>query len=315
MLPDKVREYLSFTRRERIGIVVLIFILIPFLIIPELFRKKSLRINLEETRKYEKAIAALNNKMVPDSTVVASESQPKKLSERFSIFDPNQLDKEGWKLFGVDDRVIQTIDHYRKKGGIFKSPGDLRKIYGLSEEKILIMIPYVRIQNEKHSETFNYKNYKRENIPGENHRKKLNEKKLYVEPLVDINNADSNDFLNLHGIGPKLASRIVHFREKLGGFYSIDQIAETFGLPDSVFRSIKPFLLLGNHAMDSLKKIDINHCDFRELSQHPYIRYSIAKVLIEFRNQHGPFANLQDLEKLHTINKELLDKIIPYLKI
>jgi DNA uptake protein ComE-like DNA-binding protein len=313
MLPDKVREYLSFTRRERIGIAVLILILIPLLIIPELFRKKSLTINLEETRKYEKAIASLS-KMVPDSAE-AAESQSKKLSERFSSFDPNQLDKAGWKSFGLDDRVIETIDHYRKKGGIFKNAGDLRKIYGLSEEKIRILIPYVSIQNQNQHEIFNHKKFKQGIIPDRIHQNKLNEKKFYAEPLLDINSADSSDFLNLHGIGPKLAGRIVHFREKLGGFYSIDQVGETFGLADSVFLSIKPFLLIGNHAIDSVKKIDINHCDFRELSQHPYVRYSIAKVLIEFRIQHGPFVNLQDLEKIRAINKELLDRIIPYLKI
>jgi DNA uptake protein ComE-like DNA-binding protein len=314
MLPDKIREYLSFTRRERIGIGVLIFILIPLLIIPELFRKKNLTINLEETRKYEEAIASLNKKMIADSSE-ATESQSIKLSERFSSFDPNQLDKAGWKSFGLGNRVIETIDHYRKKGGIFRNPGDLRKIYGLSEEKIRIMIPYVRIQNEKQAEIFNYKKYKQAFIHDEIPQNKQKEKKFFVEPLLDINSADSGDFLNLHGIGPKLAGRIVHFREKLGGFYSIDQVGETFGLADSVFRSIKSNLLIGNHAIDSLKKIDVNHCDFRELSQHPYIRYSIAKVLIEFRNQHGPFVNLQDLEKLHGLNKELLDRIIPYLKI
>ena len=44
------------------------------------------------------------------------------------------------------------------------------------------------------------------------------------------------------GIGAKLASRIIHFRGKLGGFYQIEQVGETFGLPDSSFQKIKYYL-------------------------------------------------------------------------
>ena len=60
--------------------------------------------------------------------------------------------------------------------------------------------------------------------------------------MVNINTADTSAFIALPGIGNKLALRIVNFRDKLGGFYSIDQIGETYGLPDSVFRKIKPIL-------------------------------------------------------------------------
>ena len=44
---------------------------------------------------------------------------------------------------------------------------------------------------------------------------------------VDINTADTTAFISLPGIGSKLAARIVNFRDKLGGFYSIDQVGET----------------------------------------------------------------------------------------
>jgi competence protein ComEA len=314
MLPDHVREYLSFTRKERLGIVSLVFIMIALLIIPELFKKNSLRINKEELRKYEQAIASLNQKKFSDSAF-AIETSPQKFSRKFAAFDPNELDNAGWKSFGLNDRVIETINHYRKKGGIFKHPEDLRKIYGLDEAKIQIMMPYVRIRNKNEEAILKKKNYKHENLQFAHNHDEQEKKKNIAFAVLDVNSADSIDFLNLNGIGPKLAGRIVHFRQKLGGFYSLDQIGETFGLTDSVFRSIKPFLMIADHARDSLKKIDINHCQFAELSQHPYIRYSVAKILIEFRNQHGPFMNLQELGRLHTINREMLEKIIPYLKI
>ncbi|MEJ0079640.1 MAG: helix-hairpin-helix domain-containing protein [Puia sp.] len=72
---------------------------------------------------------------------------------------------------------------------------------------------------------------------------------------TDVNLADSIAWSNLPGIGEKLASRIIHFREKLGGFYQLDQVAETYGLPDTTFQKIKPYLRI--HSVP-LHQIDIN---------------------------------------------------------
>ena len=317
MLRERVKEYLSFTRNERIGITVLIFIMILLLIIPELFKRNSLSINQEEIRKYELAVSSLTKSSLNDSPARVKSISDQKEPQSLSFFDPNTLDIEGWKLLGLNDHVIQTIDHYRKKGGHFKRAEDLKKVYGFTEEKYKQLIPFILIKNEQEVKLSD-KEYYRLDIDNP----KAREKQKYAlrknnpeKKYVDVNRADSLDFLSFRGIGPKLAGRIVHFREKLGGFYSIDQIAETYGLPDSVFRSIKTFLQIRDDAKDSLKKIDINICDYKELSQHPYIRYALARTMIEFRNQHGPFVNLQDLEKLHLTNREILDKVMPYLKI
>ncbi len=72
---------------------------------------------------------------------------------------------------------------------------------------------------------------------------------------IDINEADTTAFIALPGIGSKLAQRIINFRTKLGGFYSIDQVRETFGLPDSTFRKIQKQLTYHN---STIQKININ---------------------------------------------------------
>src|SRR5262249_25636461 len=102
--------------------------------------------------------------------------------------------------------------------------------------------------------------------------------------VIDINSADTTAFIALPGIGSKLAARIVNFREKLGGFYSVDQVGETFGLPDSTFQKIKQYLKLENN---SLRKININTATVDELKLHPYIKWSIANPIIAYRNEHG----------------------------
>jgi hypothetical protein len=81
------------------------------------------------------------------------------------------------------------------------------------------------------------------------------------------------------GIGQKLAARILLFREKLGGFYSVDQVRETYGLPDSIFIRIRPMLKIGETGEGALRKIDLNSSGIEELRQHPYIRWNLTRRL------------------------------------
>ncbi len=131
-------------------------------------------------------------------------------------------------------------------------------------------------------------------------------------PLVYLNEADTADLLPLPGIGMKLAARIISFRDKLGGFYDINQLAETYGLPDSTFQRIKEKLHLGTK---SLKQIDVNTAGLEQLRQHPYIRWHIANAIIAYRNQHGIFKDIQDLLKIDIITQEIYSKVSYYLTV
>lgn len=138
----------------------------------------------------------------------------------------------------------------------------------------------------------------------------------YSRPVVPaaiyINTADSADLLPLPGIGPVLAGRIIAFRNGLGGFYSVEQVAETYGLQDSVFQRIKETLRLGETEIAAL---DINAVDINRLKQHPYIKWNLAAVIIEYRNRHGNFKQVNDLLHINIISPEIFHKIAPYLKV
>jgi len=133
--------------------------------------------------------------------------------------------------------------------------------------------------------------------------------KKKVEPF-DINLADTTTFIALPGIGSKLAARIVMFRDKLGGFYDVQQVAEVYGLQDSVFRKILPFLRCDP---GSIRKIDINKAERDELKAHPYIRWSMAEALISYRDQHGNYGSKDDLFRLENIDAAALEKAMPYI--
>lgn len=214
-------------------------------------------------------------------------------------FDPNTLDSAGWRRLGIRDKTIRSIIKYRSKGGRFKTAEDIRKIWGIPPSLQNRLVPYVRIAAAA-TASFE-RNY--------NH---VAPRKLITDlpRTIDINQADSIAWEALPGIGPALAARILRFREKLGGFYSVSQVAETFGLPDSVFRRIRPNLQLQDYPV---QKISINESDLSVLAAHPYIRYKLARLLINYRTQHGPFKQPQELLAIPLCNDSLIRKLTPYL--
>ena len=188
--------------------------------------------------------------------------------------------------------------NFLSKGGQFRTPDDLSKIYGIRKEDFERLRPYVRLK-EKQKEVVVWKN-----------EVKDVQKEIKRYKPIDINQADTADFIALPGIGNKLAARIVNFRNKLGGFYAIDQIGETFGLADSIFQKIKSYLVLEDIVV---KKFNINTATLDELKSHPYIRLDIAKSLIAYRKEHGEFLQLEDLKKVVTITEDIFKKLLPYL--
>ena len=114
----------------------------------------------------------------------------------------------------------------------------------------------------------------------------------------------------MRGIGPAYAKRIITFREKLGGFSSVEQVAETYGLPDSTFQNIKSRL----QPSPVLHKIAINTISVAELRAHPYLETRQATAIVSFREQHGAFHSVDDLRNIRALPAAVLEKLRPYLE-
>ena len=218
--------------------------------------------------------------------------------ERFS-FDPNTLNEEGWRRLGLQDRTINTILNYRNKGGRFYKQEDLQRIWALPDGFYDWVKDYIAIERKTNSnESYN-------NTPHYLHTERRYE-------AVSINSTDTSALIALPGIGSKLAYRIINFRNKLGGFYSVDQIGETYGLPDSTFQKIKPLLRVDAAAV---KKFNINTATKEELKTHPYIRWNLANAIVEYRAQHGAFSSIEDVRKIELVDEATFQKIKHYLSL
>lgn len=127
-----------------------------------------------------------------------------------------------------------------------------------------------------------------------------------------LNSADSADLEKLPGIGPVLASRIIRYRDRLGGFYEKAQLREVYGISDSLFSLLQPLLqLTSSNAL--IRTIDINHISFDSLRQHPYLRWEKARAIIRYREANGPFRSEKDLRNIWTLDSLTLAKILPYI--
>ena len=131
-------------------------------------------------------------------------------------------------------------------------------------------------------------------------------------PIIDINQADSAAWISLPGIGESFTKRILKFRRLLGGFVSIEQLREVYGLDSARFLQIEPFVRLN----DSLVQvININTAGFAQMIKHPYLRGSAVKWILNYRKQHGDFQKVADLRASYVITEAEYALMAPYLKV
>jgi competence protein ComEA len=314
-----VISHLSFTRKERLGIIVIILIVLGIFFLPDALSHNNTkqvttdtawiagmkRLELKEVENDNQ-----NPKQYTDDNSTAyqydrsTNSNYNKAKGELFYFDPNTLSTEGWQKLGLRDKTISTIKNYISKGGKFRKSEDLQRIYGLFPNEFERIAPYIKI--EPRAETNNYKDFADKPIT------ETQPAKTYTPrySIVDVNLADTTALIALPGIGSKLALRIINFRDKLGGFYSVNQVGETFGLPDSTFQKIKQYLKSENA---SVRKININKATVDELKTHPYIKYALANPIVAYRNEHGLFAKIEDIKKVMAVTDEIYNKITPYL--
>ena len=313
-----VKEYFSFTKKERNAIIILGLLALLFSLLPTIFPflvKNDIELVVDTVAQRELASLEILPDKKEQLAVSYSDAdlyQPKeskfekyrreKITGELFSFDPNTATVEEWKRLGVREKTIQTIVKYRSKGGKFYKPEDLQRIYGLHTDEYERLLPYVQI--ELKAKTI---------IEATNVSSEIKtERKDYNSVVVDVNHADTTSWKQLKGIGSIYAKRIVNFRTKLGGFVSIEQVGETFGLPDSVFQKVKQQLRLNS---STINQIDVNSSTVDELKAHPYIGYSVANAIVQYRKEHGQFSTINDLQKIAAIDESLYRKISPYLTV
>ena len=135
-------------------------------------------------------------------------------------------------------------------------------------------------------------------------------KKTANNVVIELNTADSAKLTGLKGIGASFARRIVNYRNRLGGFVSKEQLKEVFGMDDDRYADMQAQITVDPAY---IQKIHINKVDFDGLKHFPYLTFKQMNAIVQFREQHGDYASLNDMRNIAILNDEILRKIGPYI--
>ncbi len=304
-----LKDYFSFSKKEFNGILILCILITAILLFPFVCRllKKPEKYEFSQFHREIKEFqaSALSEKSYSYKDI-KNEIEDKELKATYFNFDPNGLPEQEWKKLGFSDRQIKVIKNYESKGGKFYTKNDVKKIYSITASQFARIEPYISIEPKYSKEEKEHKSY--ENNKFENTPEKYPKKTTSV--IVELNDADSAKMETIRGIGPAFASRIVKYRNRLGGFYSKEQLREVFGLDSVKYEQIKDMVTINP---SNIKKINVNTATFDEMKKHPYLTYKQMNAIIQYRKQHGEYKSADDLKKVVILNAEIIRKIEPYI--
>jgi competence ComEA-like helix-hairpin-helix protein len=206
--------------------------------------------------------------------------------------DPNIAGYDRLVDAGLPSRAATNLIRYREKGGSFRSAEDLYRIYGMDS---------VRLSSILHNFKFPAASAMTNDMMRS--RKKENER-------IEINSADTAELKKLPGIGSVLSARIIKYRNLLGGFYSVQQLTEVYGIDDSLQEVLAQCILIDTLC---IKKINLNRTSLEQLQKHPYLDPYQAKSILTYRELMGSFTSPNQLILNYLISEENYYRIAPYL--
>ena len=308
-LKQFIKDYFSFNKGERTGILIGVLILviigaIPF-IMPFFIKKEPVDFTAFKKEFNDFNLSLRKNNSNKSDSISSSEfdydninkSSAEAILHPFN-FDPNNLPEEKWREMGFSENQIRTIKNYEAKGGKFYKKEDLKKIYGISKSEYALLEPFIQItsvcrDSVKFSKTIFQKSDKN-------------------TVVIELNSADTTDLKKLKGIGSWYAKKIIAYRTKMGGFYNKEQLMEVKGIDSIRFAGFSDFVMTNKYLV---KTININTATFDEMKTHPYIGYNIAQSLINLRNLHGKFVSVADIKKSALVTENIYAKLSPYLTV
>ncbi len=292
MSAQKWKSYFVFSKRDKQATVFLLLLIAGALLAPEFYRAHRPQTTLEIIPLRPTPAEPNNNSAAPKKLAYNS-------PDKLFYFNPNTATAGEWEKLGLRPKTIAILLNYVNKGGRFYKADDIRKIYSLKPEEAERLIPYIRIPAapQQHSYANNYTTNR------------------YSKPapkIIDINTATVNDFKTLPGVTHAMAYKIFNYREKIGSFFSVDELRSTYGITDSVWQMMQPYL---SYQPATMSKININLASYFELVSHPQIiSKDIAKAILIYREKNGPFTSVEDLKKIVFIKEPAYQKIEPYVR-
>jgi competence ComEA-like helix-hairpin-helix protein len=329
------KDFFSFTKRERVTILVLIVLVLGVQVIIWTSDRWAVFLPEEWHGRYkrEKAVRAFADSMaeVRRSGKGNNSWQKQKnysVSVKLAAFDPNSADSLTLLRLGLKPYVVRNILKYRSKGGRFRKAAELERIYGMDADAYARLEPYIRFSSSKENEDTDEREGYSEKA--NNGSKEQSEAGAFdadgsfladraVTPAVsgsvsphrmDLNRADTSQLQQIKGVGKITAERIAKYRKQLGGFYDLKQLDEVRGIYPETKERLKSMLKINP---EDIVPIFVNKVSLERLREHPYISFWQAKVLVELRKARGSIRSLDELSQFKEFKPEDLERLKWYI--
>lgn len=288
-----LRKWFSLTRSERRGFIIVSLFLVFAIVLNVL----SVRMDSDDSFDY----AEISQKL--DILQQLASDQVHESPRSLFQFDPNALSESDFESLDIPDRVKRNIISYRQKGGKFKKPDDLRKIYGMNDSLYELVFPFLTFQVREPKLIFRKEN-------------ESSGKELFV---FDPNTA-SMDTLRELGFSDFAADNLCRYISKGGVIRKKEDLLKIYGVDNDFFGKIAPYI-----ALDSTKGfmkgkvepsvIELNSADSTILVSIPGIGPTYASRIIRYRKLLGGYYNSEQLLEVYGVTEALFHRICPYLEI
>lgn len=287
------KQYHKFSKKDRNGIMVLSILIVCVIIINILSGVIKPKTNYDYS-EFERAISEWEQSQ-------GANNQEYNILFRFN---PNTITPAGLDSLALPSNVKRNLLSYREAGGRIRSADDFRKIYGMNDSIFDAVKDFILFESP------------REVTESTNSSDELQRASNYRETnavilKIELNSADSVELTKLSGIGPVFASRIVRYRDLLGGFYKTEQLLEVYNFPEETYKSLEGKV---DADQDKVKKIQLNSAEFAEFLRHPYLSREQVQAIINYRNTNGPFQSVNDLIQKNILDSLTFLKIEPYIE-
>lgn len=301
------KEFSYYSRAERRGIVVLFVLLLVTVVLrflPPTYNKEELPVEEHFEEEYAAFVAGLKE----------IERQPtyRKVEREVVLipFDPNSADSATFVRMGLPPWMAGNILKYRRGGGVFRRAADFRKIYGLTEEQFQTLLPYIAIAPfERANQTFAAKQSPATPAAQDRLRNRDPKEKVFkyvAGSVIELNEADTTELQKIPGIGSYTARKIAHYRNRLGGFYHISQLAEIELDPET----FAPWFSI---EAQSIHRINLNRVGIERLRNHPYFNFYQAKAIVEYRKKKGKLKQLNHFALYEEFTEQDFERMQHYV--
>ncbi|MCL9807896.1 ComEA family DNA-binding protein [Flavobacterium luminosum] len=273
------KDLLNFNREQRIGLVILVAIIISLQLSYYLIDFSSTKKMTPEEEKW------LSMQTAIDSLKNNSEEN----SYKMYPFNPNFItDFKGYKL-GMNVEEIDRLLAFRKTGKFVNSAEEFQKVTKVSDSLLAAISPYFKFPDWVKNKQLYAKQYPK--YEAQSFYKK--EKKIVI---LDINQASKEDLMKIYGIGDAISDRILKQKEQLGGFVSMAQMEDVWGLSPEVIAELNKYFRVT--VIPEVRKIDINNESVKNLAKFPYFRYALAREIVTYRSMNNGIKSIEDLTKV-----------------